>query len=532
MPSVKAACLALGLQAAGALRRGHRRAEATDCYSPYDGMTLLQLEPCQTAAAAEIVSKVESMGCSALVDTVTTCSGTEVVCSKEVASKLEKSMVASVVSRDAGSHWRNSSGVAMAFSRGLSAASTFYSTWRNLEAQTAEVAALVQSSGGLATLETVGQSLQGRDLKIVRFRGAGYTSGDTRVVVTYNLHAREWITGMSGVYMVEHLIEKLQQDPNYLAGTEVVLMPMANPDGFQYSTTNDRYQRKNMRSNSGSSCIGVDLNRNWDANFGGSGASSSPCSQTYHGPSAESEPETIVIKQVMNEAPMTVYVDVHSYSALILSAYGYTSATHPRNTEYRALGGSIQAAIRSVDGDTWTEGPTAQVLYTASGVSNDYADKIGALGLCFELRPSSSGGGGFAPPASDILPGAQESYAGIIAAIDYAKSYEPPAPTPAPAPGSWVVQGSGCVMNGACVSSKNHPSNYGNNEQCNIELYGDIPISVESFSTESRYDFLTMGGTRYSGTSGPPSRSYSGSISWSSDVSVTNSGWRLCRTDA
>merc|ERR1719220_3206620 len=175
---------------------------------------------------------------------------------------------------------------------------------------------------------------------------------------------------------------------------------------------------------------------------------------------------------------------------------------------------------------------TQNTGHSAHPFSQPSGLQVGTRGLCFELRPGSSGGGGFAPPASDILPGAQECYAGIIAAIDFAKSYVPPAPTPAPAPGSWVVQGSGCVMNGACVSSKNHPSNYGNNEQCNIELYGDIPISVESFSTESRYDFLTMGGTRYSGTSGPPSRSYSGSISWATDGSVTRSGWRLCRTDA
>jgi len=319
----------------------------------------------------------------------------------------------------------------------------------------------------------------------------------------------------------------LQQEPDYLANTEVVLMPMSNPDGFQYSTTNDRYHRKNMRS--GSSCIGVDLNRNYDAAWGGGGSSGSECSQTYRGPSVESEPETRVIKQVMQEAPMTVYVDVHAYSELILSSYGYTTATHPRATEYRALGGSIQSAIRQVDGRTWTEGPTAQVLYTADGTTNDYADKLGALGLCFELRPDSSGGGGFAPPASDILPGAQESFAGMIAAIDFAKSYVPPAPTPAPPPGTWTLTGSGCVMEGNCVHSKNYPQNYGNGEQCNINLYGDIPISFEAFSTESRYDILTMGGTPYSGTSVPPSGTYSGSISWASDYSVVSSGWKLCR---
>merc|ERR1740121_3146143 len=362
---------------------------------------------------------------------------------------------------------------------------------------------------------------------IVRFRGAGWTSGDTRLVATYNIHAREWISGMSAVYMVEHLIEKLQQEPDYLANTEVVLMPMSNPDGFQYSTTNDRYHRKNMRSDS--SCIGVDLNRNYDAAWGGGGSSGSECSQTYRGPSVESEPETRVIKQMMQEAPMTVYVDVHAYSELILSSYGYTTATHPRATEYRALGGSIQSAIRQVDGRTWTEGPTAQVLYAADGTTNDYADKLGALGLCFELRPDSSGGGGFAPPASDILPGAQESFAGMIAAIDFAKSYVPPAPTPAPPPGSWTVSGTGCTQVGNCVQSNNHPGSYGNSESCSVQIYGDVALTVEAFSTEYGYDILSLGGAQYSGSSGPGSGSFSGEISWASDGSVVSSGWKLCR---
>merc|ERR1719384_1133446 len=132
----------------------------------------------------------------------------------------------------------------------------------------------------------------------------------------------------------------------------------------------------------------------------------------------------------MNESDNTVYIDVHSYSELIISSYGWTRANHPRAAEYRDVGGRIQAAIRNSGGKTWTEGPTAQVLYQASGTTIDYADDRGALGICFELRPGRWGGGGFAPPASDILPGSKECYEGLLAAIDYAKN--PPAPTPAP----------------------------------------------------------------------------------------------------
>merc|ERR1719277_1677707 len=82
-------------------------------------------------------------------------------------------------------------------------------------------------------------------------------------------------------------------------------------------------------------------------------------------------------------------------------------------------------------------------------------------------------------------------------------------------------------MSGNCIQSNNHPASYGNDEACTINAY-QVDLTVEAFSTESRYDILTMGGMEYSGSSGPSSGSFSGTISWNSDYSVVSSGWRLC----
>jgi len=103
-----------------------------------------------------------------------------------------------------------------------------------------------------------------------------------------------------------------------------------------------------------------------------------------------------------------------------------------------------------------------------------------------------------------------------------------PAPTPAPPPNTWSVTGTGCRISGNCIESNNHPGNYGNDEECTITAQ-TVDVQVSAFNTESRYDILTMGGTGYSGTSGPPSGPYSGVISWASDYSVVKSGWRLCK---
>merc|ERR1719162_1451714 len=104
-----------------------------------------------------------------------------------------------------------------------------------------------------------------------------------------------------------------------------------------------------------------------------------------------------------------------------------------------------------------------------------------------------------------------------------------PAPTPAPAPGSWSVSGSGCAISGSCISSSNHPGNYGNSQSCTISVF-EVALTVDAFNTEARYDFLTVGGTAHSGTAGPSAGTYSGVISWATDSSVVTSGWKLCRS--
>jgi len=102
-----------------------------------------------------------------------------------------------------------------------------------------------------------------------------------------------------------------------------------------------------------------------------------------------------------------------------------------------------------------------------------------------------------------------------------------PVPTPAPPPGSWSISGSGCSASNGCITSNGHPGNYANNEECTITLT-EVAVTVAAFNTEANYDFLTVGGTRYSGSNGPSSGTYSGLISWSSDFSIVTSGWSLC----
>ena len=80
------------------------------------------------------------------------------------------------------------------------------------------------------------------------------------------IHAREWIAPAMATYIMRELVEK--NASKYLDNLNFHILPSANPDGYEYTRTDDRFWRK-TRSVSGSSCYGADGNRNWDISFGG-----------------------------------------------------------------------------------------------------------------------------------------------------------------------------------------------------------------------------------------------------------------------
>ena len=73
--------------------------------------------------------------------------------------------------------------------------------------------------------------------------------------------------------------------------------------------------RKNRSKNKGSKCVGVDINRNYPFHWGGEGSSHDPCSQTYAGPSALSEPESNAVRNLImdNRKRMKAYITLHAY---------------------------------------------------------------------------------------------------------------------------------------------------------------------------------------------------------------------------
>jgi len=319
----------------------------------------------------------------------------------------------------------------------MTARSDFFSSWRGLDEWMKFIDKAVANSEGVATIEEAGKSFEGRSIKAVRITGPGYVSGKPKVVMTCMLHAREWLPGMTCLYALQEFIAKSKADPTWLTDTEIVMIPMVNPDGYQYSVTTNRFWRKNRRTNPSWRCDGVDLNRNWPPTWGGrQGTSNSPCSDVFYGTGAATEPESQAVKKILDETPISVYLDIHSFSEVILRPWGFTTVPHAHQDKIDELGLAMVKAIKGVNGLTYQYGG-AELLYPADGTAMDYGTLVGGYGFTYEVRPASGGMNGFAPGADQIKPCSEETLQGYLTAIKWAQNNEPlaadpPAPPPPP----------------------------------------------------------------------------------------------------
>jgi len=277
---------------------------------------------------------------------------------------------------------------------------------------------LVAAHPQLATLDDLGDSLQGRELKAIRITGPGDTSNRPIIFFNGGQHAREWISPATVTYIAEQLLTQYGTDPLVTAlvdEIEWVILPVLNPDGYEYTWDSTRLWRKNRRNN-GDGTFGVDLNRNWDIDFGGEGSSGNTNSDIYRGPFAFSEPETAAIRDFLIAEPrVAAHIDFHCFSQLILYPWGHSGApplSPSLQMFYEDLSDDMASAIQSQFGSIYVPQESID-LYPAAGVMSDYTASQNLLAWTFELRPSSGGAGGFVLPPEQILPTGIENFEAV-----------------------------------------------------------------------------------------------------------------------
>ncbi|KAM5522108.1 zinc carboxypeptidase a [Fusarium oxysporum f. sp. phaseoli] len=272
---------------------------------------------------------------------------------------------------------------------------------------------------------TAGMTVQNREIQGIHLWGKGDKGRNPAIVWHANSHAREWISGMTVEYMAWKLVQGYQNKDRLVRDTlnnyDFYIIPIANPDGFVYTITDDRLWRKNRQKRAGQKCIGTDLNRNWPHEWDIPGGSSTDtCNETYRGMKAGDTPENKALvkhtKSVAQKNGIKSYIDFHSFSQLILLPYGYTCDTNITDIkEQMELAGGVADAIKQVNDLNFYYGPTCQTIYQTSGGSSDWVYDVAGAELAWgmELRPQRLRGNGFVLPPKQIVESGEEIWAGM-----------------------------------------------------------------------------------------------------------------------
>jgi hypothetical protein len=209
--------------------------------------------------------------------------------------------------------------------------------YRNPQDYAADLKKLATEAPEIAKLISIGKSVEGRDLAGIEIGVGVNKPEDGRPVFLMfgNHHAREWPSAEMPMEFAHDLVKSYGNDPastSLLSRGRAIIVPVSNPDGYDASRTSgdvvdlrqadsggtvailgtpgNAYKRKNCRYVDGQTqpagtCVappspggfgvGVDLNRNYGALWGGPGTGN-PGRPTYRGPAPFSEPETQAIR--------------------------------------------------------------------------------------------------------------------------------------------------------------------------------------------------------------------------------------------
>jgi hypothetical protein len=258
-----------------------------------------------------------------------------------------------------------------------------------------ELAATAARNPTFTKLVTLGNTTRGVPIQAIKItKGARNVPDGARPSVLYAgaQHAREWITPEMNRRLMHYFVDnygKNAEITQLIDTTEVWILPVANPDGYDFTfTEGNRLWRKNLRDNNGDGQItvgdGVDLNRNFAVKWGydNEGSADLPSDDTYRGPAPNSEPETKALNNLFRRIGFEFFVNYHSAAELLLYGIGWQVNTPSPDDEISiALAGDdAHPAVPGYDPDISAE------LYTTNGDTDTHAQvRFGTIGFTPEM---------------------------------------------------------------------------------------------------------------------------------------------------
>ncbi len=268
---------------------------------------------------------------------------------------------------------------------------------------------LLSEYPGLVTKIDIGNSWEGRDLWVLKLTSSeeGVTGDKPSVLINGNIHTREWSGSQAAAYFAWLMLYNYDSNDtiHWLLNNRIVyVLPMSNPDGYNYDGNGNyalRLSWRKDRRNNGDGTYGVDLNRNWDIMWSSGNPTTS--ADDYRGPSPFSEYETQAIRDFITINDVDSFQDIHSYAGTLLIPPCYAAVPSAHEAWFRSAAAKMTYFTTQMGAaTTYTVGrPDQTIGYSAPGGSIDWTyEAKGLQSYCFEL---ATGGAGFYPTTANIM---------------------------------------------------------------------------------------------------------------------------------
>uniref|UniRef100_A0A182UEK2 Peptidase M14 domain-containing protein n=1 Tax=Anopheles melas TaxID=34690 RepID=A0A182UEK2_9DIPT len=258
------------------------------------------------------------------------------------------------------------------------------------------------------SVEKLGETWLGRDINMMTIN---YNARDTIVLVA-NLHAREWAAMTTALFIIFELVYNGHHHPE-LSQFRWMIIPIANPDGYEFTRERDRYWSKNRSPQPDSQTFGVDLNGNFAYKWEENDRPVEPKDRTYNGPQAGSEPETRAISKLLESIgpDILLFVDMHTFGNHIFHPWSYSTEPAENVELTKAVAHAGADAIRFKYEEYYTVGTPSQLYRRVYGTPIDYCQSL-RIRVCLWLEMTNSG---FQFEASRIMRYGEEGWTAIKA---------------------------------------------------------------------------------------------------------------------
>ncbi|KAJ2945707.1 hypothetical protein O0L34_g549 [Tuta absoluta] len=270
----------------------------------------------------------------------------------------------------------------------------------------------------ICTVSVIGKSVEGRNIKMLKISNSD--ASNSLVWLDAAIHPREWISTAVVTYFADHIVRNFKKQPASITNKDWYIVPVLNPDGYEYTHTCNRMWRKN-RACYGGECVGVDLNRNFSYGWGNDdGSSKDPNHVFYRGPAPFSEPESMAVRDTIlcSNQKFKVFLSYHSYYELIIFPWGMETDPCPHYLRLLEGGLIMSRAIYESTGSIYKVGTTKDMTYHASGTSIDWSYAVAKIPYSYmiELRSKKYR---FRLPKDQILETCVENWAALKSLMDY-----------------------------------------------------------------------------------------------------------------